>query len=147
MDRADIPPELGIKRSQDIVQLGQPYVIPVFEMVQLADALVRDVRLLVAIGLHTGELSVDEATDMFRRDALLSDEAARTEAERGTFDPGAVRYTLGKRMLVKLRDDLRVTQGGEYSDRAFHDEFLYWGMVPIPIVRARILAGNPGKPL
>jgi uncharacterized protein (DUF885 family) len=116
---------------------------PALRLFQLRGAVVRNVRLITAIRMHTRGMTVDEAHRLFRGEADLSEAAARTEAVRGTFDPGAVRYTLGKRMLVKLRDDLRAARGSGYSDRAFHDEFLYWGMVPIPIVRDRILAGNP----
>ncbi|GJM45385.1 MAG: hypothetical protein DHS20C21_22270 [Gemmatimonadota bacterium] len=120
---------------------------PELRMIQLGDALLRNVRLLVSIGLHTGGLSVDEAVWMFREDALLSEQAARTEAERGTFDPGYLNYTLGKLMLLKLREDVRKARGDDFSLRDFHDDFLYWGMAPVPIVREAMLGSGAGSPL
>ncbi|MBZ0266645.1 DUF885 domain-containing protein [bacterium] len=120
---------------------------PAFELSQLADALVRNVRLVAAIGLHCGDLSLEEAEWMFRRDAHLLPEAARAEAERGTFDPGYLNYTLGKLMLRKLRDDVRDARGADFSLRSFHDDFLYWGMAPVPIVRGLLLGPDAGAAL
>lgn len=120
---------------------------PAFAMSQLADALVRNVRLVASIGLHCGDLSLEEAEWMFRRDAHLSPEAARAEAERGTFDPGYLNYTLGKLMLRKLREDVRAARGAEFSLRGFHDEFLYWGMAPVPLVRGLLLGPDAGPAL
>jgi Bacterial protein of unknown function (DUF885) len=120
---------------------------PAFALSQLADALVRNVRLVAAIGLHCGDLSLEEAEWMFRRDAHLSPEAARAEAERGAFDPGYLNYTLGKLMLRKLREDVRAAHGADFTLRSFHDDFLYWGMAPVPIVRGLLLGPDAGPAL
>jgi len=44
---------------------------------------------------------------------------ARREAERGTFDPTYLVYSVGKLMLLKLRRDFKEQQGAKYSQRAF----------------------------
>src|SRR5205823_1583222 len=64
------------------------------------EALIRVTRLAVALGLHTGAMSLDEAVGRFERDAFLRGEAARSEAGRATYDPTYGRYTWGKLAIL-----------------------------------------------
>jgi uncharacterized protein (DUF885 family) len=112
-------------------------------MVQLGDALLRSVRCVVGIRMHACGLPLAEAHRLFREEALLADHPARAEAERGTFDPGIVNYTLGKLMLRKLRSDWQSERGDGASLKEFHDSFLSWGSVPLPYVR-RMMLREPG---
>ena len=64
---------------------------------------------------------------------------ARKEALRGTFDPMYLNYTLGKLMILKLREDYRNEKGKEFSLKEFHDTFLSFGAPPIPLVREMML--------
>ncbi len=114
-------------------------------MAQLAEALLRDVRFLCAIGLHTQGMQVDEATRRFRDDAYMEELPARKEAERGTFDPGYLAYTLGKLMVLKLREDFRRERGAAFSLKQFHDQFLSFGAPPIPLVRKLMLQQDSGQ--
>ena len=61
--------------------------------------------------LHCEDLSVEQGVRFFRDEAYLEEAAARREAERGTFDPSYVLYSLGKLMVLKLRDDYKAHQG------------------------------------
>ncbi len=74
------------------------------QLAQLREALLRNCRYLVSLGLHTQGMSVDEATRFFMEHGYLDEPAARQEAQRGTFDPGYLSYTLGKLMLLRLRE-------------------------------------------
>jgi uncharacterized protein (DUF885 family) len=67
-------------------------------------------------------------------------------AARGTYDPAYLNYTLGKLMILKLRDEWTANRGGKQAWREFHDKFLSYGGPPIPLIRAAIL-GSTGKPL
>jgi hypothetical protein len=53
---------------------------------------------------------------------------ARSEAMRGTFDPGYLNYTLGKLQILKLRDDYKAQEGANFSLKKFHDEMLKHGI-------------------
>jgi uncharacterized protein (DUF885 family) len=118
---------------------------PGIRVAQLQDALLRNARYMVAIGMHCDGMSVDDAT-RYIMDATLMDELpARREAERGTFDPAYGNYCLGKMMLLKLREDVRREQGSAFNLRHFHDDFLGHGAPPFPIVRARMLRNDDGK--
>jgi hypothetical protein len=110
---------------------------------QLQNALLRNVRYLVAIGLHTGGMTLDEAERMFREQGFQDPASARQQAARGTFDPAYLNYTLGKLMVRKLREDWTASRGGRAAWREFHDRFLSYGGPPIPLVR-KAMMGSEG---
>ena len=110
---------------------------------QLLEALVRNCRYLCALGMHTQGMTVDEATRFFMDNAYMEELPARREALRGTFDPGYLNYTLGKLMILKLREDYRREQGAAYTLKGFHDKLLSYGAPPLPLLREVMLA-DPG---
>lgn len=114
-------------------------------LAQLSEALLRDVRFVVAIRMHTQGMTVDEATRLFMEQAYMAEKPARQEAVRGTFDPGFLNYTLGKLMLLKLREDVRARANGQFSLRSFHDQFLSYGAPPVPLVRWAMLGDGSGE--
>jgi uncharacterized protein (DUF885 family) len=107
---------------------------------QISDALLRDCRYVCAIRMHTQGMMVDEATQFFMGNAYMEELPASKEAMRGTFDPMYLNYTLGKLMILKLREDYRREQGSTYSLRRFHDTLLSFGAPQIPLVREMMLA-------
>jgi uncharacterized protein (DUF885 family) len=111
--------EAGFRRGDTKLKLGQ-----------LAEALVRLARFVVAIRLHCEDLSVEQGMRFFRDEAFLEEATARREAERGTFDPTYLVYSVGKLMLLKLRRDYKERQAGKFSMRAFHDAVLAQGNAP-----------------
>ncbi len=117
---------------------------PKYRLAQLQDALLRDVRFIVGIQLHTGKITVDQAEKMFEEKGYQQPEVALAEAKRGTSDPTYGYYTLGKLMILKLRDDYRTKQGAKFSLQEFHDRFLQLGPLPLPLVRKALL-GETGE--
>ena len=115
-------------------------------LTQLLEALVRNCRYVCSIAMHTEGMTVDEATRFFMENAYMGEHPARREALRGTFDPGYLNYTLGKLMILKLREDYRRERGSEYSLRGFHDRLLSFGAPPLPLLRQAMLE-EPGAPL
>jgi hypothetical protein len=110
---------------------------------QLQNALLRNVRLLVAIGLHSGEMTLPEAEAMFCEQGFQDTASARQQAARGTFEPAYLNYTLGKLIIRKLRQDwLTAAPGRAWRD--FHDRLLSFGGPPLPLVRAAMLPGDGG---
>ena len=120
---------------------GQPALL----LTQLLEALVRNCRYVCSLRMHTGDMTVDEATRFFMENAYMGEHPARREALRGTFDPGYLNYTLGKLMILKLREDYRRQQGSRYSQKDFHDRLLSFGSPPLPLAREAMLeeAGSP----
>jgi hypothetical protein len=111
---------------------------------QIEEALLRNVRFLSAIGLHTQGMTVDVSKRMFIEKAYQDEGTAEQQALRGTFDPAYLNYTLGKLMIRKLRDDWCATRGGRKAWKEFHDEFLKYGGPPIPLIR-RAMMGPEDK--
>lgn len=109
---------------------------------QLTNALLRNVRYLSAIGLHTGGMSVEESRRMFEESAFQDAGNAMQQARRGTYDPGYLNYTLGKLMIMKLRHDWTAERGGREAWQEFHDRFLSFGGPPIPLVRHEMLGDD-----
>ncbi|OFW06679.1 MAG: hypothetical protein A3H96_25405 [Acidobacteria bacterium RIFCSPLOWO2_02_FULL_67_36] len=126
--------EQGFRRDDDNVRLGQ-----------LAEALIRLCRFVVGIRLHCEDCSVEQGVRFFREEAFLEEPSARREAERGTFDPSYILYTAGKLMVLKLREDYKARQEGRFSLRAFHDQLLANGTVPMWLHRALMLGEQNGE--
>src|SRR5215831_6362011 len=125
--------EAGFARHDDGVKLGQ-----------LAEALIRLVRFIVGIKLHTEDMSVEQAVRWFREEAYMEESSARREAERGTFDPTYLVYSAGKMMLLKLRQDYKQQQGKAFSLRTFHDTLLGNGTAPFWLHRQLMLGSDAG---
>jgi uncharacterized protein (DUF885 family) len=111
---------------------------------QLLNAMLRNVRFLSAIRMHTGKMTVAESERMFRDQGYQDAGTARQQAARGTFDPAYLNYTMGKLLIRKLRDDWTASRGGKEAWQEFHDEFLKYGGPPIPLVR-RAMLGDEEK--
>jgi hypothetical protein len=111
---------------------------PRFAIGVALEALVRVTRLAVAIGVHTRAMTMDEAVHRFEADACLEGPAARSEAERSTFDPTYGRYTWGKLEILALRDEAQVRWGKRYSHARFHEQLLALGSPPLGLMGAVI---------
>ncbi len=118
---------------------------PRYHLAQLQDALLRDVRFIVGIEMHTAGLSVDDAKAMFQREAYQPEPVADSEAKRGTSDATYGYYTMGKLMILKLRDDYKAKLGPAYTLEGFHNAFIQVGGLPLPLVR-RAMLGSTGQP-
>jgi hypothetical protein len=118
---------------------------PEMHIGQLLEALLRNVRFISAISLHTGKMTVEESETMFREQGYQDAANARQQAARGTFDPAYLNYTMGKLMIKRLREDWTSTRGGKQAWLSFHDEFLKYGGPPIPLVRRAMMKKESGS--
>jgi len=117
---------------------------PRYRLAQVQDALLRDARFIVGIRMHTRGMTMPEAEAFFVTEGYQSRPAARSETKRGTSDPTYGYYTMGKLMILKLRDDYRAKMGERFSLREFHDSFIKLGPLPLPLVRKSML-GETGR--
>ena len=97
---------------------------PEVHLGQLLDALLRDVRFLSTIGLHAKGMTVEESERLFRELAFQDPGNARQQARRATFDPAYLNYTLGKLLILELREEYTASRGGRAAWREFHDRLL-----------------------
>lgn len=116
--------------EQLAVEQGLGAGAPEAEAAQLFDALLRDCRLIVSVGLHTQGMTLPEATAVFQREGYCEPIVAQREAGRGTYDPDYFGYTVGKLAILDARrKHLAPRFGG--SLRAFHDRLLGFGAPPV----------------
>ena len=117
---------------------------PRYRLAQVHDALLRDARFIVGIRMHTQGMTVAEAENFFVTEAYQPRSNARSESKRGTSDPTYGYYTMGKLMILKLREDYRAKLGTRFSLQDFHDTFIKLGPLPLPLVR-RAMLGEVGR--
>ena len=132
--------------EQMMMEAGFGREDPTLRLGQLQEALIRLTRFIVGIRLHAEDLSVEQGVRLFREHAFLEDASARREAERGTFDPTYLVYSVGKLMLLKLRRDFKEQQGTKYSLKSFHDMLLAQGAAPLWAHR-QLMLGQAGDVL
>jgi uncharacterized protein (DUF885 family) len=110
---------------------------PKYRLAQLQEALLRDVRYVVGIKLHTAGWTVEQGAKLFVDKAFQEKANAYEEARRGAYNPTYNYYTLGKLEILALRDEYRAKK--KASLKEFHDAFVAQGGLPIPLVRQILL--------
>jgi len=110
-----------------------------YRLAQSDEALLRLCRLCVSIRIHCQGMTVEEGTKFFEDNCYYEQKPARSEAIRGSYDPGYLYYTLGKLQVLKLRRDWQAQEGAKYSLQGFHDEMLRHGAPPIRLLREIML--------
>ncbi|WP_437937159.1 DUF885 domain-containing protein [Sorangium sp. So ce341] len=126
--------------EQMMIEQGFGKEDPQSRLGQLADALLRNCRVVVSLGVHAEGMGLDEAERRFVDDCAQDRATAREQALRATFDPGYFAYTLGKLQILKLREEAKAALGAAFSLRRFHDALLAHGSPPLPLIRERVLA-------
>jgi uncharacterized protein (DUF885 family) len=96
-------------------------------------------RAVADLELHTGRRTLDQTAAFYRECAMMAPEAAHAEAVKNSMFPGAaVMYWLGTRDLHALREACRMRAGAAFTLRAFHDQVLSYGAIPVPLI-ARLM--------
>lgn len=109
---------------------------PAARFFQVHHLLWRALRVILDVSLHTKGMTVDTAAAILRDELGLEESAARAEAVRYcAFPTYQLCYALGRREILRLRDDAREARGAMFSLRAFHDELLSYGALPTPLAR------------
>ncbi len=111
---------------------------PRMEVALRRRALLRDCRFLASVDLHTRGMTLAEAERLFREKALLSPTAAAMEARAVMLDPLRLADALGKALILDLRQEFYRLRGGE-SLPAFHEAFLRYAPLPVPLMREALL--------
>jgi uncharacterized protein (DUF885 family) len=100
-------------------------------------------RMIVDIELHTGRMTLDDAVTFYGEMVGMAPAAARAEAVKNSMFPGtAMMYWLGTEAIHTLRHDVAVQRGAGFSLRAFHDELLGFGSIPVHLSAQLMRAGG-----
>ena len=99
----------------------------------------RAARLVVDSGLHAMSWSRDQAIEFMHERGSLPPVDAAIEVDRYTIWPGqALAYKLGQREIERAREEVSAAMGDRFDLRAFHDEVLAHGSLPLATLRREI---------
>ncbi|MEO8452389.1 MAG: DUF885 family protein, partial [Gemmatimonadota bacterium] len=92
-------------------------------------------RAVVDVRLHHGRYTIEQAAAYYHRQAAMTPEAGRAEAVKNSMFPAvAVMYLIGRDAIHELRQETAARRGAGFSLRAFHDEFLSYGSIPVALI-------------
>ncbi|WP_229801659.1 DUF885 domain-containing protein [Halioglobus japonicus] len=115
------------------------YEDPYSDFGRLAMELWRAARLVVDTGIHSKQWTRQQAIDYLIENTPNPAGDARKAIERYIAMPGqATAYMIGKLKIVELREKARTALGEDFDIRAFHDEVLKDGPVPLSILEQKI---------
>ncbi len=122
-------------------QLGKEvgfYQDPVSDYGRLSSELFRAVRLVVDTGIHSKGWTREEVVDFFRKSGAVDEPSIQSETDRYIAWPAqALSYKLGQLKIRELRERARKELGAKFDIRAFHDEILNGGTLPLDMLEAR----------
>jgi uncharacterized protein (DUF885 family) len=96
----------------------------------------RAVRILLDVGLHTRGMTREQAVNQMVNDLHVDRGNAEAEVRRYCAWPAyQLAYAVGRRELLRLRDDFRAARGDTFSLRGFHDAVLPYGGLPVTLIR------------
>jgi uncharacterized protein (DUF885 family) len=116
------------------------YKDPVSDYGRLKSEMLRAVRLVVDTGIHDKNWSREKVID-YMHENDINDALAQTEADRYIAWPGqALAYKMGQLSILKLRDEAKAQLGEKFDIKAFHDEVLNGGAMPLKLLQERVEA-------
>ena len=114
------------------------YKDPVSDYGRLSSEMLRAVRLVVDTGIHDKNWSRQQVIDYMHANDL-NDAMVQTEADRYIAWPGqALAYKMGQLTILKLRDEAKAQLGDKFDIKAFHDELLNGGAMPLDLLQERV---------
>jgi uncharacterized protein (DUF885 family) len=115
------------------------YQDPYSDFGRLSDEMLRAVRLVVDTGVHSKHWTRQQMVDFFHEHSNQDEPEVQAETDRYIAWPGqALAYKLGQLDILRLREHAKVELGGKFNIRAFHDEILNGGALPLDMMDERV---------
>lgn len=131
-------------------QLGKDigfYKDPLSNYGRLTGELWRADRLVLDTGVHYKHWTRQQMVDYFRAHSSVTESDIQSEVDRYITWPGqALAYKVGQLKIIELRDRARKALGKRFDIRAFHDEILRGGALPLDVLEARVNAWIENAP-
>jgi len=122
-------------------QLGKEvgfYTDPVSDYGRLSSELFRAVRLVVDTGIHSKGWTREQVVDFFRKADAVDEPTIQAETDRYIAWPAqALAYKLGQLKFRELRERANKELGAKFDVKAFHDEMLNGGVLPLDLLDSR----------
>jgi uncharacterized protein (DUF885 family) len=105
----------------------------------LQDDMLRAIRLVVDTGFHYKHWTRQQVVDYFHAHSAIDEVTVQSETDRYMAWPAqALGYKIGQLEILKLRQYAKDQLGGKFDIRAFHDEVLSGGALPMDVLSTRI---------
>jgi uncharacterized protein (DUF885 family) len=105
----------------------------------LQDDMLRAIRLVVDTGFHSKHWTRQQVVDYFHDHSAIDEPSVQSETDRYMAWPAqALGYKIGQLEILKLRQYSKDELGGKFDIRAFHDEVLSGGALPMDVLGTRI---------
>jgi prolyl oligopeptidase len=115
------------------------YTDPYSRFGQLTYDMWRAVRLVVDTGMHYKGWTRQQAIDFFKDNAAKTEHDIVNEIDRYIAWPGqALAYKIGQLKILTLRERAEIELGDRFDIRAFHDELLGAGALPLDLLELRM---------
>jgi uncharacterized protein (DUF885 family) len=99
----------------------------------------RAIRLVVDTGVHNQHWTRDQMVAYFHDHSAIDETTIQSEVDRYIAWPGqALAYKIGQLKILELRDRAHKALGDKFDIRAFHDQVLDSGALPLDVLEARI---------
>lgn len=117
------------------------YQNPYNDYGRLEDEMLRAIRLVVDTGVHYKKWTRDQVVQYFRDHSSTNEATIQSETDRYIAWPGqALAYKIGQLTILRLREKAQAELGDKFDIRAFHDEVLGAGALPMDVLEGRINA-------
>ncbi len=115
------------------------YQDPYSDYGRLENEMWRAIRLVIDTGVHEKHWSRDQMVDYFHRYTAMDEPNVQTEVDRYIAWPGqALAYKLGQLEILRLREEARQRLGSKFDLRAFHDEVVGSGPLPLDVLHTQV---------
>ena len=119
-------------------ELGM-YADPYSKFGQLTYEMWRAIRLVLDTGIHSMGWSREQAIEYFKANSAKTEHDIEVEVDRYIVWPGqALAYKTGELEIRALRAHAASELGDRFDVRAFHDELLGQGALPLDVLDARM---------
>lgn len=115
------------------------YQDPYSDYGRLENEMWRAIRLVIDSGVHEKHWSRDQMVEYFHRYTAMDEPNVQSEVDRYIAWPGqALAYKLGQLEILKLRAEAQQKLGDKFDIRAFHDEVLGSGALPLDVLDSEV---------
>ena len=115
------------------------YQDPYSDYGRLNDEMLRAIRLVVDTGLHDKRWTREQVVQYFRDHSAIDEVEIQSETDRYIVWPGqALAYKIGQLKVLELRERAQKALGPRFDIRAFHDELLGAGALPLDLLEERM---------
>ena len=112
---------------------------PASDYGRLSLELMRAVRLIVDTGIHSEGWTREQAVAYFRESGAADEPTIQAEIDRYIAWPAqALCYKVGQLKILELRERAKQQLGTHFDIRAFHDEILSGGSLPLDMLEVRV---------